>query len=57
MTIKKISELLNLHHISHRLENERLLAEEVYTRDGQTYTDWVDLTDFNLKELLSWLGY
>lgn len=24
MTIKKISEILNPHHVSHRLENERL---------------------------------
>lgn len=57
MTIKKISELLNLHHISHKLENERLLAEEVYTYEGQVYSDWIDVTNFTFGQLLGWLGY
>lgn len=58
MTIQKLSRILNQHHISHRLtEMERLEAEEVYTRDGQVYTDWIDVTDFTLRQLLDWLGY
>lgn len=32
----------------------RVLAESVYCVDGVAYSEWVDVTDINIKH---WLGY
>ena len=37
--------------------NERIIAEDSYIMDGALYVDDLDVTDYTLKNLLTWLGY
>lgn len=57
MTITKISRILNAHHISHKLVDNHIFAEEVYTYEGQVNSNWIDVTNFTFGQLLGWLGY
>lgn len=56
MTIEKIKKILELHSIGYT-ENGSILANEVYTMNGQTFIVQVDVTHMTARQLLDWLGY
>ena len=57
MSINAIKNILTLHGINYSEENNRIIAEENYTFEGNLYTDLVDVTDWSRKKLIVWLGY
>lgn len=57
MTREKIENILSQHHIGYSVRDGRVLAEEHWTSDDGSGTDIIDVTDYSLKSLLSWLGY
>ena len=57
MTIKKITDILSLHYINYSVRDGRVFAEEHWTSADGSGTDIIDVTDYSLKQLLSWLGY
>ena len=57
MTIKRITDILSKHYIGYSVRDGRVFAEEHWTSDGGSGTDIIDVTDYSLKSLLSWLGY
>lgn len=57
MTIKLITGILSEHHINYSVRDGRVLAEEHWTSADGSGVDIIDVTDYSLKSLLSWLGY
>ena len=53
--------VLNSHGINHRIEDDRLLVEEIYTTNEDDHVSvrslWSDLTGYTYRELREWLGY
>lgn len=52
-----VIKMLVEHSISFTYDNEKIIADLVYTQDGKTDVDKVDVTNYNKFELLNWLGY
>lgn len=57
MTIQRIQYILDQHHVPHRMENGRLLADHMYVLPEGVEMPWVDMTDCRLATLMAWLGY
>lgn len=57
MTIKLITGILSEHHINYSVRDGRVFAEEHWTSADGSGVDIIDVTDYSLKSLLSWLGY
>lgn len=57
MTIKRITDILSQHYINYSVRDGRVLAEENWTSADDSGVDIIDVTDYSLKSLLSWLGY
>ncbi len=57
MTIQQLTRILEQHGISHEVVNGKVLAEDSYTLNGESYSDIIDLTDISPEQLYDWLGY
>ena len=58
MNNKIIAQILKLHSINYKIDEAgRIFAEEVYTINGNTYSDFIDVTGWTHKKLYLWLGY
>lgn len=57
IAIANIAKILDLHYINYNIDNNRIIAEEVYTKDGKLYIDKIDITNYTKRELYNWLGY
>lgn len=49
--------LLEEHGIKCWIKFNQLLAEEVYTQNGEIHISVVDLTDYTIGDIKIWLGY
>ncbi len=53
--------ILKSHDVEFKKENQRILAKSEYSIkvEGKfkTFTEWVDITEFNNYQLMEWLGY
>lgn len=50
-------QLLEYHSIPCKVERGRLYALSVFTRDGTTGEEWMDVTEFSRDDVMYWLGY
>ena len=58
MNNKTIAQILKLHSINYRIDEAgRMFAEEVYTINAHTYSNFINVTGWSKKRLLFWLGY
>ena len=57
MSNKLLSTILSIHHIEHKVINNRMMVENEYTLDGVFYTETIDLTGISIDDLYDWLGY
>ena len=58
MNNKTISQILKAHSINYKIdETGRIFAEEVYTINANTYSDFIDVTGWTHKKIYLWLGY
>jgi len=58
---EKITRILNAHGLHARRFNGRLQAEDLYSvcRNGRTVAGrgWMDVSDWNVRQVFNWLGY
>ena len=57
MKAESILDLLNRHGIETKTENGRIYATEIGTINGEPYSEVIDVTEYKLADLLTWLGY
>lgn len=57
MSNKLLSTILSIHHIQHKVIDNRMLVENEYTIDGVLHTETIDMTDISIDDLYDWLGY
>lgn len=57
MSLPFITRVLNAHNIENEIVGDRVVAIEIYTKDGIPGEDRVDLTDWSFDRLYTWLGY
>jgi len=58
LRLQEVARLMAAHGVSTRLRGGRLQAlDVVIDRDGKDVSEWVDVHDFERKEVLDWLGY
>lgn len=57
MANNTIIKILKAHCITYKIDNNRVIADDVYTQNGVTYTNTIDVTDYTKKQLYTWLGY
>ena len=57
MKEENILDLLNRHGIETKTENGRIYATETGTINGDPYSEVIDVTEYKLTDLLTWLGY
>lgn len=56
MKKERLCKILDMHGITY-VENGRVIADDVYTKDGNTFVVKIDLTDYTRSQLYDWLGY
>lgn len=54
MTIDKI---LTAHGINTKFENGNLYALEEWTKEGQYFNKWVNVSNWTITKVKNWLGY
>lgn len=52
-----IAGILDAHGIETKTENGRIYATEIGTINGKPYSEVIDVTEYKLADLLTWLGY
>ena len=57
MTVEWVTKSLDLHSVQYELWNGRVIAEDVYTKQGTLYVEEVDVTNFDREEMRVFLGY
>lgn len=58
MNNEMIVQILKAHSINYKIDDAgHIFAEEVYTINANTYSDFIDVTGWSRKRLLFWLGY
>ena len=58
MSNKTIAKILKMHSINYRINDAKhIFAEEIYTINANTYSDFIDVTGWSHKKLYLWLGY
>jgi len=55
--VKMKNQILKQHGIETRIESGRLFALDVWTKNGEVDSQWVDATAWTIKETYNWLGY
>lgn len=56
MQIEKIAKILNLHSVPYYVEGGRIYADSMLAY-SPIFSEVVDLTDYTISQLYSWLGY
>jgi hypothetical protein len=51
------NQILKQHGIETRIKSGRLFALDVWTKNGEADSQWVDATAWTIKETYNWLGY
>jgi len=57
MSFNQIKKILSAHAIDTKEENGKLYAEELYTKDQELFSEWVNVTGFTINQLKDFLNY
>ena len=57
MTIQELTKILKDHGIAFEIVDGKVMAEDVYTYNGELHVDILDMTDISKEQLWDWLGY
>ena len=56
MTTASAIRILDNHSMHYRFESGVLMVEEVYTQDGEPFSNWIPCPA-SYRDLMFWLGY
>lgn len=57
MANNKIAKILRDHGINYTMDNDVIIADELYTYDGKLCVDKINMTGWTKSKLYDWLGY
>jgi hypothetical protein len=57
LSVSSIARIAEAEGVPARLRCGRLELRGVYTLEGRGHEEWVDVTGWTFRELMSWLGY